>query len=168
MAIKTKPLERIALVAKMVDATDLKSVGTSRAGSIPAERTNRTRSSMAEPAAHNGLVVGSTPTGSTKSKRVTKKSRVAKLLKMGLKPTQIAQVTGIPRQTVNIYIWQIRNSAKVKQDSKNYIEKNKTKIKEAKKKYYEKNKDWLLEQSRENWKEHYGYIYKCRRAGVVI
>ncbi len=128
----------------------------------------RTRSSTVEPAAHNGLVVGSIPTGSTKPKRITKKSRVAKLLKMGLRPVQIAETTGIPRQTVNIYIWQIRNAAKVKQDSKNYIEKNKAKIKKAKKKYYEKNKDWLLEQSRYYWKEHYSYIYKCRRAGVVI
>lgn len=32
-----------ALVAKMVDARDLKSLGQSRAGSIPAERTNLDR-----------------------------------------------------------------------------------------------------------------------------
>lgn len=147
-----------------------------------------TRSSTVEPAAHNGLVVGSIPTGSTNGSlaqlaerrtltakvlgsspkgaaKITSKSRVTKLLKMGLNNSQIKEVTNLSSNTIKQYIWQIRNPDKHKSRTQTQNKKNKDKIVAWNRNYIAKNKQLVKEKRAEYWQKYY-YERKCRECGV--
>lgn len=95
----------------------------------------------------------------------TKKSRVAKLLKMGLVNAQICEVTGFSKDVVKQYIWQVRNSDKHKARTKAHNDKNKDKIVVWNRNYYSKNKELVKQKRADYWHEYY-YKKKCRECGV--
>ena len=126
-------------MAKMVDATDLKSVGTSRAGSIPAERT--------------------------KFRKGSKIERVYKLHKQGCRYRQIIEITGFAPSLVNSYLWKIKNPDRAKELTKKHSKQRGSKFW---KEYYAKNRE-ARKIANNNWyhNSNYWYRVKCKKAGVT-
>jgi len=91
----------------------------------------------------------------------SKKYRVNYFFQKKYKPALIAEITGISRQLVNIYIWQIRNAEKCLENERKRAACpiRSKKRKEYRQRYYQENKEWMGELSR----EYYYSVTKPKR-----
>ena len=111
-----------------------------------------TRSSKVEPSAHNRLVAGSIPAGSTNY------AKVVTLRLKGLTNAQVAERLGLNPKTTKTYWWRYRNKEKAKTYQKKYYQDNKTKILQYCKDHYHNNPELYAE---------HRYKRKLREAGVM-
>jgi len=101
----------------------------------------------------------------TKYRKGSKIERIARLLRMGLTNSQIREVIGGNRQTINSIIWQVRNPIEAKKKYKKYYQEHKEERAKYAKTYLENNREEVYARNREWWAKN-AHKQKCKKAGV--